>query len=45
MIPIGAELGVPTPALARLVELIHDLEQGKRALSVETMDQMVPVCS
>jgi 2-dehydropantoate 2-reductase len=45
MIPIGAELGVPTPALARLVDLIHDLEQGKRALSVETMDQMVPVCS
>jgi 2-dehydropantoate 2-reductase len=44
MVPIGAELGVPTPALARLVELIHDLEQGKRALSVETMDQMVPVC-
>jgi 2-dehydropantoate 2-reductase len=45
MIPIGAELGVPTPALARLVDLIHDLEQGKRALSVETMDHMVPVCS
>jgi len=44
MVPIGAELGVPTPALARLVDLIHDLEQGKRALSVETMDQMVPVC-
>ncbi|MDP2085718.1 MAG: 2-dehydropantoate 2-reductase N-terminal domain-containing protein [Gemmobacter sp.] len=44
MVPIGAELGVPTPALARLVELIHDLEQGKRAQSVETMDQMVPVC-
>ncbi|MDO9526352.1 MAG: 2-dehydropantoate 2-reductase N-terminal domain-containing protein [Gemmobacter sp.] len=45
MIPIGAGLGVPTPALARLVDLIHDLEQGKRTLSVDTMNQMVPVCS
>jgi 2-dehydropantoate 2-reductase len=44
MIPIGAKLGVPTPALARLVDLIHDLEQGRRTLSVETMNQMVPVC-
>jgi len=35
---LGAEAGVPTPLIARLVELIHDLENGVRAQSRETLE-------
>jgi 2-dehydropantoate 2-reductase len=45
MVTIGREFGVPVPALTRLVALIHEIEQGKRAQSVETLDQLVPVCA
>jgi len=45
MVTIGRDLGVPVPALTRLVELIHEIEQGKRPQSVETLDQLVPVCA
>ena len=36
VVEIGAAHGVPTPMLARLVELIHDIEDGRRDLSPET---------
>ena len=45
MVDIGRELGVPVPALARLVELIHDIEDGRREQSVATLDHLVPVCA
>jgi 2-dehydropantoate 2-reductase len=38
---IGREIGVPTPALDRLVVLIHDIEEGKRPLAWETLDEML----
>ena len=32
--------GIPTPLLDRVVELIHDLEEGRRELSAETFDAL-----
>ncbi|MGY6633473.1 MAG: ketopantoate reductase family protein [Alkalilacustris sp.] len=44
MLGIGARLGVAVPALTRLVALIHDIEAGRRAQSVATLDALVPAC-
>jgi 2-dehydropantoate 2-reductase len=41
---LGAEVGVDTPAIRRLVELIHDIEDGRRPLSPETMRLLIDVC-
>lgn len=41
---IGNESGVDTPALCRLVELIHDIEQGRRDQSYETLQELADVC-
>jgi 2-dehydropantoate 2-reductase len=38
IVAIGAELGVPTPLTARLIDLMHDVEDGRRAQSHETLD-------
>jgi 2-dehydropantoate 2-reductase len=38
---IGREIGIPTPALARLVALIHDIEDGRRPLDWSTLDEML----
>jgi len=45
MVGIGRDLGVAVPTLARLVDLIHDLEEGRREQSVDTLDQLVPACA
>ena len=37
VVTLGAEAGVPTPLVARLVELIHDVERGARSQSLETL--------
>ena len=37
---LGAEAKVPTPIVRRLIELIHDVEEGRRAQSHETLDQL-----
>jgi 2-dehydropantoate 2-reductase len=42
---LGREAGVPTPALTRLVELIHDIEEGRRTLSMDTMRVLIDTCS
>lgn len=42
---IGRTVGVETPALSTLVSLIHDLENGRRSQSVETLDAMLPSCA
>ncbi|MGR3824239.1 MAG: ketopantoate reductase family protein [Salipiger marinus] len=41
MVSLGAELGVPTPRLARMVDLIHDIEEGRRAQSAALVDLLV----
>ncbi len=42
---IGAEEGVNTPALRCLVDLIHDIEQGKREQSEETLQILAEKCT
>jgi 2-dehydropantoate 2-reductase len=34
-------VGVPTPALDRVVALIHDIEDGRRPLAWSTLDEML----
>ena len=38
VVTLGTEAGVETPVTARLVELIHEIEQGKRHQSLENLD-------
>jgi 2-dehydropantoate 2-reductase len=38
VVRLGATAGVATPLTARLVELIHDIEAGRRPQSRETLD-------
>ncbi len=40
---IAAGHGIDTPLLRRLVELIHDIEDGKREMSVETFHELTKV--
>ncbi|HEY2163802.1 MAG TPA: ketopantoate reductase family protein [Gemmatimonadaceae bacterium] len=40
VVTLGNEANVATPLTARLVELIHDVESGRRAQSVETLDAL-----
>ena len=38
---IGREVGVATPALEKLVALIHDIEDGRKPLAWSTLDEML----
>jgi 2-dehydropantoate 2-reductase len=38
IVTLGAEAGVPTPMVSRLIALMHDVEDGRRAQSHETLD-------
>ncbi|HZH53877.1 MAG TPA: 2-dehydropantoate 2-reductase [Microvirga sp.] len=38
---LGAEAGIPTPAISKLVDLIHDIEDGRREQSWSTLDLML----
>ena len=40
IVTLGAEAGVPTPLTTRLIALIHDIEEGRRAQSLETLDAL-----
>lgn len=44
MVQIAARHGMQVPIVARLVELIHDIEDGKRAQSAALVDELVPLC-
>jgi 2-dehydropantoate 2-reductase len=41
---LGREGGVATPAIDRLVQLIHDVEDGRRPLSYETLEVLIDTC-
>jgi 2-dehydropantoate 2-reductase len=41
---IGASHGVETPAIRRLVGLIHDIEEGRRIQSWATLDEVLALC-
>ncbi len=38
---LGAEVGVATPVIDRLVALIHDIEDGRRPMSFETFQILI----
>ena len=40
IVTLGGEAGVATPLTARVVELIHEIERGERAQSLETLDAL-----
>jgi len=40
VVTLGGEAGVATPITARLVELIHEIEDGRRPQSIETLDAL-----
>jgi 2-dehydropantoate 2-reductase len=41
---LAAEAGVETPAIDRLVELVHDVEEGRRGQSPETFNELLTIC-
>ena len=41
---LGAEAGIDTPVIRRLVELIHDIEDGRRPMAYETFAELIAVC-
>lgn len=45
MVHLAANHGMELPVLARMVELIHDIEQGKRAQSTALVDELIPLCA
>jgi 2-dehydropantoate 2-reductase len=40
VVTLGKDASVPTPLTERLVELIHDIENGSRTQSLETLDAL-----
>ncbi len=40
IVTLGAEAGVDAPLVRRLVELVHDVEEGRRPQSWETLDAL-----
>lgn len=45
VVALGSEAGVATPITTRLVALIHDIEQGVRAQSLDTLDLLTATLS
>ncbi len=41
---LGREAGIATPAITCLVSLIHDIEDGRRPMSMETFEVLTKVC-
>ena len=41
---LATEVGVETPAIRRLVELIHDIEEGRREQSMDTFGELLRLC-
>ena len=44
IVALGREVGIATPAIACLVGLIHDIEDGRRPLAFETFDVLIKAC-
>jgi 2-dehydropantoate 2-reductase len=41
---LASEVGVDTPAISRLVELVHDVEEGRRTQSSDTFNELLKTC-
>ncbi len=44
IVALAREVGVATPGLAKLVELIHDIEDGRKPMAYETFAELLAVC-
>jgi 2-dehydropantoate 2-reductase len=42
---LGREVGVATPALAKLVALIHDIEDSRRPMALSTFQELIDTCT
>ena len=42
MVDLGRAAGIPVPTLARMVDLIHDIEDGKREQSTDLVNLLLP---
>ncbi len=42
---LGREAGIATPALEKLVALIHDIEDGRRPMAFETFQSLIDTCT
>jgi 2-dehydropantoate 2-reductase len=42
---LGRESGIATPAIDRLVALVHDVEDGRRDLSFATFEELIKTCT
>lgn len=42
MVDLGREADIPVPTLARMVDLIHDIEDGKRKQSADLVNLLLP---
>ncbi|MFN8472878.1 MAG: 2-dehydropantoate 2-reductase [Anaerolineae bacterium] len=40
IVTLGAEIGVPAPLVARTIEMIHDIEDGRREISHANLDEL-----
>jgi 2-dehydropantoate 2-reductase len=41
---LATEVNIATPAISRLVELVHDVETGRRSQSPETFEELLATC-
>ncbi len=41
---LAADVGIETPAIDRLVELVHDIEEGRRTQSLESFEELLTIC-
>ncbi|HRJ70231.1 MAG TPA: 2-dehydropantoate 2-reductase N-terminal domain-containing protein [Beijerinckiaceae bacterium] len=42
---LAREVGIETPAIRRLVALIHDIEDGRRPMAFETFQSLIDTCT
>ena len=42
---LAKEAGIDTPAIRRLVDLIHDIEDGRRPMAFETFQALIDTCT
>ena len=40
IVTLGAEVGVPAPLTAKVIEMIHEIEDGKRPMSLANLDAL-----
>jgi len=45
VVEIGGSVGVPTPLTAKVVSMIHEIEEGKRPLSLANLDELARVAA